>query len=88
MHRRRAGCRRSVASIAPRFFTALLLAQWRALLLAVECWAAPQVRGWVRLPVVTALFVYAFALLVGGLSFLPSGLGNREATMIGLFSLY
>lgn len=70
------------------FFTALLLAQWCALLLAVERWAAPQVRGWARLPVVTALFVYAFALLVGGLSFLPSGLGSREATMIGLLSLY
>ena len=69
-------------------FTALLLAQWRALLLAVERWAAPQVRGWARLPVATALFVYAFALLVGGLSFLPSGLVSREATMIGLFSLY
>ena len=38
--------------------------------------------------VATALFVYAFALLVGGLSFLPSGLGSREATMIGLLSLY
>lgn len=82
-----AAYRRSVASVAPRFFTALLLAQWRALLLAVERWAAPQVRGWARLPVVTALFVYAFALLVGGLSFLPGGLGSREATMIGLLSL-
>ena len=40
------------------------------------------------LPVATALFVYAFAMLVGGLSFLPSGLVSREATMIGLFSLY
>lgn len=118
-------------------FTALLLAQWRALLLAVERWAAPQVRGWARLlarlcavvlhfrrcftlpvmamgltlgivawlaegigfwwllaalghplPVATALFVYAFAMLVGGLSFLPGGLGSSEATMIGLLSLY
>ena len=69
-------------------FTALLLAQWRALLLAVERWAAPQVRSWARLPVVTALFVYAFALLVGGLSFLPGDLGSSEAAMIGLLSLY
>ena len=29
-----------------------------------------------------------FALLVGGLSFLPGGLGSREVTMIGLLSLY
>ena len=82
-----AAYRRSVASIAPRFFTALLLAQWRALLLAVKRWAAPQVLGWARLPVVTALFVYAFALLVGGLSFLPGGLGSHEVAMIGLLSL-
>ena len=35
-----------------------------------------------------AVFVYAFAMLVGGLSFLPGGLGSSEAVMIGLLSLY
>ncbi len=32
----------------------------------------------------TALFVYAFAMLVGAISFLPGGLGGADATMIGL----
>lgn len=118
-------------------FAALLLAQWRALLLAAERWAATRSRGWARLlvklcaivlhfrrcfspsammmglalgipawlaeglgfwwlldalghplPVTRAVFVYAFAMLVGGLSFLPGGLGSSEAVMIGLLSLY
>ncbi|WP_301101743.1 lysylphosphatidylglycerol synthase transmembrane domain-containing protein [Propionivibrio sp.] len=36
------------------------------------------------LPLTTAVFIYAFAMLVGGISFLPGGLGSSEAVMIGL----
>ncbi|MEO8343796.1 MAG: lysylphosphatidylglycerol synthase transmembrane domain-containing protein [Gallionella sp.] len=32
----------------------------------------------------TALFIYAFSMLVGALSFLPGGLGGTEATMVTL----
>jgi uncharacterized protein (TIRG00374 family) len=32
----------------------------------------------------TALFIYAFSILVGALSFLPGGLGGTEATMVTL----
>jgi uncharacterized protein (TIRG00374 family) len=39
------------------------------------------------LPLATAVFIYAFAMLVGGLSFLPGGLGSSEAVMITLLSL-
>jgi uncharacterized protein (TIRG00374 family) len=39
------------------------------------------------LPLTTAVFVYAFAMLIGGLSFLPGGLGSSEAVMIGLLVL-
>lgn len=35
----------------------------------------------------TALFIYAFAMLVGALSFLPGGLGGAEATMVALLML-
>ncbi len=35
----------------------------------------------------TALFIYAFSMLVGALSFLPGGLGGMEATMIALLML-
>jgi len=35
----------------------------------------------------TAVFVYAFSMLVGAISFLPGGLGGAEATMIGLLLL-
>ncbi|MES2772289.1 MAG: lysylphosphatidylglycerol synthase transmembrane domain-containing protein [Pseudomonadota bacterium] len=34
-----------------------------------------------------AVFIYAFAMLIGGLSFLPGGLGSSEATMIALLTL-
>jgi uncharacterized protein (TIRG00374 family) len=40
------------------------------------------------LPVTTAVFVYAFGMLVGGLSFLPGGLGSSEAVMIGLLMMH
>jgi uncharacterized protein (TIRG00374 family) len=36
------------------------------------------------LSVPTALFIYAFSILVGALSFLPGGLGGTEATMVTL----
>lgn len=32
----------------------------------------------------TALFIYAFSMLVGAISFLPGGLGGAEAVMVGL----
>lgn len=35
----------------------------------------------------TALFIYAFSMLVGALSFLPGGLGGTEATMVALLIL-
>lgn len=35
----------------------------------------------------TTLFIYAFSMLVGAISFLPGGLGGVEATMIGLLML-
>jgi len=34
-----------------------------------------------------ALFIYAFSMLVGALSFLPGGLGGAEATMVALLML-
>ncbi len=39
------------------------------------------------LSISTALFIYAFSMLVGALSFLPGGLGGAEATMIALLML-
>ncbi len=38
----------------------------------------------VTLPLMTAIFIFAFGMIVGALSFLPGGLGSTEATMIGL----
>jgi len=35
----------------------------------------------------TALFIYAFSMLVGALSFLPGGLAGTEATMVALLML-
>ncbi len=35
----------------------------------------------------TALFIYAFSMLVGAISFLPGGLGGTEATMVTLLLL-
>lgn len=35
----------------------------------------------------TALFIYAFSMLVGAISFLPGGLGGTEATMVALLIL-
>lgn len=35
----------------------------------------------------TALFIYAFSMLIGALSFLPGGLGGAEATMVALLMM-
>ena len=118
-------------------FVSLLLAQWTALIAAIDRWAAARPQKWAQLlvklceivlhfrrcfslpamamglglgvvawlaeglgfwwllhalghplPVTTAVFVYAFGMLVGGLSFLPGGLGSSEAVMIGLLMMY
>ena len=115
----------------------LLLAQWTALISAIDRWAAARPQKWAQLlvklceivlhfrrcfslpamtmglglgvvawfaegigfwwllgalghplPVTTAVFVYAFGMLVGGLSFLPGGLGSSEAVMIGLLMMH
>lgn len=34
------------------------------------------------------LFIYAFALLVGAMTFLPAGIGGAELTLVNLFLLY
>lgn len=39
------------------------------------------------LPLQTAMFIYAFAILVGAVSFLPGGLGGTEAAMTALLVL-
>jgi len=36
----------------------------------------------------TAMFIYAFAMLVGAVSFLPGGLGGAELTMVTLLALH
>lgn len=36
----------------------------------------------------TTIFIYAFSLLVGAMTFLPAGLGGAEISMIQLFRLY
>jgi uncharacterized protein (TIRG00374 family) len=64
------------------------------LAIGVVAWFAEAIGFWWLLdalghplPVTTAVFVYAFAMLIGGLSFLPGGLGSSEAVMIGLLAL-
>jgi uncharacterized protein (TIRG00374 family) len=37
--------------------------------------------------VVAALFIYAFSMLVGAISFLPGGIGGAEVTMTALLML-
>ncbi|MBI4742919.1 MAG: flippase-like domain-containing protein [Betaproteobacteria bacterium] len=64
------------------------------LLIGVVAWLAEGVGFWWLLealghplPPTTAVFIYAFAMLVGGISFLPGGLGGSEAVMIGLLAM-
>ncbi len=59
--------------------------------LGVVAWLAEGIGFWWLLAALghpldpqTAVFIYAFAMLIGGLSFLPGGLGGSEAVMIGL----
>ena len=65
------------------------------LVFGIVAWLAEGIGFWWLLdalghplPVTAAVFVYAFAMLVGGLSFLPGGLGSSEAVMIGLLTLH
>lgn len=65
------------------------------LALGVVAWLAEGVGFWwllgalgQPLPLTEAVFIYAFAMLIGGLSFLPGGLGGSEAVMIGLLTLH
>ncbi len=64
------------------------------LVIGVAAWFAEGLGFWWLLsalghplPLTTAVFIYAFAMLVGALSFLPGGLGSSEAVMIGLLVL-
>lgn len=75
-----------------RCFT--LSAMSMGLALGVAAWLAEGLGFWwllgalgQPLPLATAVFIYAFAMLVGGLSFLPGGLGSSEAVMITLLAL-
>lgn len=38
-------------------------------------------------PVITAIFIYAFSLVIGGITLLPGGLGGAEVTMLQLLVL-
>lgn len=64
------------------------------LVLSVGAWAAEAyafylVLQWMEAPISlpAAMFIYAFSMLVGAISFLPGGLGGVEATMVGLLIL-
>lgn len=54
-----------------------------------EAYAFHLILQWMETPVTwqVAVFIYAFSMLVGAISFLPGGLGGVEATMIGLLIL-
>ncbi len=45
-----------------------------------------QVMGF-EITLVTAMFIYAFSMLIGAISFLPGGLGGAEVTMTALLML-
>ena len=71
-----------------------LPAMGMGLALGIVAWFAEGLGFWWLLvaldhplPMSTAVFIYAFAMLVGALSFLPGGLGGSEAAMIALLSL-
>lgn len=62
-----------------------------SVLLGLAAWGAEGVAlhyiatlAGAELPLRTALFIYAFAVLVGALSFVPGGLGGTELTMVAL----
>jgi uncharacterized protein (TIRG00374 family) len=63
------------------------------LVLALAAWGAEGLGLYVLLdgmgysmPLVQPIFVYAVAMLIGALSFLPGGLGSSEVVMIGLLA--
>lgn len=65
-----------------------------AIVLGLFAWGAEglglyYVAHWMgaEIPLAEALFIYAFSMLIGALSFLPGGLGSAEVTMIGLLLL-
>ena len=71
-----------------------LPAMGMGLALGVVAWFAEGLGFWWLLlaldhplPLSTAVFIYAFAMLVGALSFLPGGLGGSESAMVALLSL-
>lgn len=76
-----------------RLFTLPLLLY--SAVLGVVAWGAEgvafyylvQVLG-TDLDLLTALFIYAFAMLVGAVSFLPGGLGGAELAMVTLLTLH
>lgn len=76
-----------------RLFTLPLLVY--SAVLGVVAWGAEglafyylvQVLG-TDLDLLTALFIYAFAMLVGAVSFLPGGLGGAELAMVTLLTLH
>lgn len=64
------------------------------LAIAVVAWGAEAyafylILSWMDAPISwqVAIFIYAFSMLVGAVSFLPGGLGGVEGTMIGLLIL-
>jgi uncharacterized membrane protein YbhN (UPF0104 family) len=61
------------------------------LAISIPAWGAEAVGAWLvfdalgaSIPLTDATFIYAFAMLVGAISFLPGGLGGTEAAMIAL----
>lgn len=76
--------RRIAHLFSPRLLTTTTL-------LSLVGWGAEVVAFWwlldalgAPLPLLAAMFIFAFATIVGGISMLPGGLGGAEATMFGL----
>lgn len=79
--------------------TTRLLFNWRIMTVAlgfsIPAWFAEgaglyfTLRGFdIALPLVTTVFIYSLATIVGTLTFLPGGLGGTEVSMIGLLLFY
>lgn len=63
--------------------------------LGVVAWGAEGVAFYyllnlldIQIPIASAVFVYAFSMLIGGISLLPGGLGGAEVTMLQLLIWY
>lgn len=67
------------------FFPLIYGLVWGIMAWGAEAYAFYLILSWMNTGVEwqTACFVYAFSMLIGGISFLPGGLGSAEATMIG-----